>query len=690
MDPFNVAEEAVSLVGRADLTLVNGRTFAISDAAGNMVAPTHGVVFEDLRMLSTLVVAVRDPDSHPSEVVPAEVLASTTSSPFSLVTVARPLVLGHGGMTDEFVVRRRWLGRGMREDVEVHNVGHTELRRRVMVHAATDFAHVFDVKAGKPGMTQADMVWVSDGFQLQSADPAARVRAVWSPAPALVDTDRGILEWEVVVAPQSSCTITLAFEPVWDGTPAGILFPAGQEPHEAIPIQRRTRWHDSVARVRSHDTRLNLAAERSLEDIASLRIFDSSHPDRVVVAAGAPWFMTLFGRDSLLTAWMMLPFAPEVARGVLQALAELQGEREVPETEEEPGKIIHELRRHGAGGAFSERGRYYGSVDATPLFVMLAAEAFRWGALGEEDLQTLWPAIRAALGWVTRSLTDAPFITYRRSTEQGLANQGWKDSWDGINFANGNLARGPIALVEVQGYAFAALRGGAEIVRRMGRDEIDPAVLDERAARLREDFNREFWIAGTGWFAVGLDGHGRKIDALATNAGHALWTGIADSDKALQYLNHFDSADMWTGWGLRTLSRQMGAYNPLSYHNGSVWPHDTALCAAGAARYGQWKLVDRLVGGALDAASHFGGRPPELFAGISRGEVPTPVAYPASCSPQAWASASIPFLVTTLLGLEPQRGGAPAVTRPGPSSIKPLTVEGLHAGGSRHRITVDG
>jgi glycogen debranching enzyme len=235
-----------------------------------------------------------------------------------------------------------------------------------------------------------------------------------------------------------------------------------------------------------------------------------------------------------------------------------------------------------------------------------------------------------------------------------LANQGWKDSWDGISFADGSMPRAPIALVEVQGYAYAALLGAAAL-----SDVVDLAHhrddLVASAERLRTRFNERFWDP-RGWFGVGLDGSGRRIDALTTNAGHALWTGIADAELAVQQLDRFAEPSMWSGWGLRTLAESMAAYDPLSYHNGSVWPHDTALCAAGAAHYGRWDVVDLIVEGAFDAAEAFAGRPPELFAGISRDEAPMPVAYPSSCSPQAWSSASVLLLLRTMLGLEPSSG----------------------------------
>ena len=296
-------------------------------------------------------------------------------------------------------------------------------------------------------------------------------------------------------------------------------------------------------------------------------------------------------------------------------------------------------------------------------------------------------AVQRAVAWLSGDgdSNGDGWIDYRRETDVGLSNQGWKDSWDGITFADGSLPEPPIAVVEVQGYAYAALLAAADLEKLHGRDD---APLRRRAERLRTRFNETFWDP-RGWFVLGLDGAGRHIDALASNPGHALWTGIADDELAGRYLEWFADESMWSGWGIRTLASTMGAFDPLSYHNGSVWPHDTAICAAGAARYGRWDLVDRILDAALDAAVHFGGRPPELFAGLSRTDVPAPVAYPASCSPQAWSSASLPFLLRTSLGLQPGAGMAGlSSTRSDVSSVANITIGGLFAPRGRADVRV--
>ncbi|MGH9132684.1 MAG: glycogen debranching N-terminal domain-containing protein [Ilumatobacteraceae bacterium] len=685
--PLDATAESVPVVGApGEITLVDGRTFAISDHAGNYVGGTHGMVHDDLRHVSELQVWVDGGTLH--------TLASTSPTPLSSVSVQRL----HDPVTDAattcVVVRRRWVASGLRDEVELLETGRTSRRVHVLVSIAADFAHLFDVKASRGGqngtLRRTDDHWllepaadgepVPDGF-------GARSILRCEPEPDEVDITTRTFGWWFDVSAHDRRRLTLTVEPVVDGVRAGLPFPIGTTPADAVPLRRLEAWHASAPKLESTDPRLVVAVDQALADLAALRIIDRAHPDRVVVAAGAPWFMTLFGRDSLLTSWMTLPFDATLAPGVLRALAELQGRVDTPASEEQPGKILHELRRHGGGGPFADRNRYYGTVDATPLFIGLAAEAWRWGALDTSDLADLAPAIEGALTWlIDRGDSDGDgFIDYHRRESTGLSNQGWKDSWDGVTFADGSLPAPPIGLIEVQGYAYAALLGAAELagVVSLGHDAAD---LESRAARLRERVNEVMWDR-RGWFVMGVDGVGRPIDSLTTNPGHALWSGIAEPELAARYLDRLCDPVLWSGWGLRTLAVPMGAYDPLSYHNGSVWPHDTAICAAGAARYGRWDVVDTIVDGALAAATHFGGRPPELFAGISRDEVPVPVGYPASCSPQAWSSASVLLLVRSMLGLEPTSTGV-ELTRTDFDTLPTIGVAGLRSRCGRFAVEI--
>ena len=678
-DPLDAEATSVPSVGRGQLILVDGRTFAISDDAGQMLAGTHGLVHDDLRHLSRLEMTVVDAD--------VEILATDAPTPLSAVVVGR-LVRASDPPVRALLIRRRWIADGLREDVRIHNTSAVDQTWTLRMQMAADFAHVFDVKAGLGGEPQI-VGEERGGWRIDGEADAASTRIRVDPSPDRFDRSTGAFEWDVRVAARQDVTIALTAEPVVDDLGAGLAFPIGLAPADAIPMRRVRSWQDAVPRVVSTDPRLMPVVEQALSDIAALRIVDAGHPERTAVAAGAPWFMTLFGRDSLLTSWMTLPFDPGLTSGVLAALAELQGSTVDPVAEEQPGKIMHELRRRGGGGPFASRRRYYGTVDATPLFAMVAAEAHRWGALSDASLSDLAPAVDRAVEWIIRDgdSDGDGFIDYQRNDPSGLSNQGWKDSWDGVTFADGEMPAGPIALAEVQGYAYAAYLGAAELSAHMPMSRSADELV-ERADVLRRRFNQSFWD-DRGWFAMGVDGTGRRIDSLTTNPGHALWTGIADDDLAHAQLDRYREPAMWTGWGLRTLAETMTAYDPLSYHNGSVWPHDTALCAAGAARYGRWDVVDQIVDGALDAATAFGGRPPELFAGIARDEVPMPVVYPSSCSPQAWSSASILLLIRAAVGLAPSADRASVVIgRRDLASLADLRVDGLCVGGREFSLVV--
>jgi glycogen debranching enzyme len=401
--------------------------------------------------------------------------------------------------------------------------------------------------------------------------------------------------------------------------------------------------------------------------------------------------MALFGRDSLLTSAMMLPFFPELAVGTLRTLARLQGRRENLLSEEQPGKILHEVRL-GADLSLALGGEsvYYGSVDSTPLFVLLVGEALRWG-MPLPVVRELLPAVDRSLAWIERygDRDGDGFVEYQRSTDRGLVNQGWKDSFDAIAFADGRAARPPIALAEVQGYCHAAYLARADIATALGR----PAEADSwrrRAAALKERFHEAFWLPERGCYAMALDADKRPVDPVSSNMGHCLWSGIVAEEVAGRVVEHLVSPAMFTGFGIRTLSSEAASYNPVSYHNGSVWPHDTALVAAGMARYGFREEAERVLSGLLDAAAAFGGRLPELFCGFGRDEVPVPVPYPTSCSPQAWA-AGVPFeVLRTGLGLEADLPAGRFEAGPAMPLLGGVRIRGLRLGGRPVSLGAEG
>jgi glycogen debranching enzyme len=672
------------------ITLVNGRTFIVARRDGSLLDVADGVVVDDLRMLSRFWVSVDD--LHPSAAISVQPLATATPTPFHAVVVGRPDPAGHAGQ--ELYVQRWWIGQGARVDIEVHNHAAGPVERVLTIHARTDFAHVFDVKACRALEPTSILAWGDDGGALlDSTDATRTVRIQTDPPPDAVDASSSRIRWQLSCGARRSAIVSVTFEPRWDQHVTPIAFPLGEPPSEAWPAVRHERWKRAAPTVGTNDTRLSAAIAASVADLAALRMQDKDHADRVVVAAGAPWFMTLFGRDSLITSWMTLPFLPELALGTIDSLADLQGTAIRPETEEEPGKILHELRRRGADAAFAHRGRYFGTVDATPLFVMVVGETVRWHHLATAALWERWPSVLASLDWLRRRVTvGGGFVRYQRSTHVGLANQGWKDSWDGVASADGTIPSGPIALVEVQGYAYAALLAGAALSERLVGDGCDPGVDPDRlrreAVELADRFDDRFWIERESSYALALDGDDRRVDAICTNPGHAIWTGIAPTDRALRCLDRLVD-DLFSGWGLRTLSPRCVRFDPLSYHNGSVWPHDTALVAAGAARLGRWDVADLLADAALDVTLHGDGRPPELFAGVDRATVDVPVPYPSSCSPQAWASASTLLHLRNVLGLEPPTGAGehPELRR---AALGVASLRGIHVGDHRWAATHSG
>jgi glycogen debranching enzyme len=394
----------------------------------------------------------------------------------------------------------------------------------------------------------------------------------------------------------------------------------------------------------------------------------------------------------LLTAWMTLTLDPRLALCTLHTLARLQGVRVDPLTEEEPGRILHEVRL-GPDAALALGGgtTYYGTADATPLFVMLLGELDRWGGLPDNDRPTLVAAADRALHWILE-YGDADgdgFVEYRRHTDRGLVNQGWKDSFDGVNHADGHLASPPIALCEVQAYVYSAYRARAGLAEADG-DAATAQQWRSKAARLKAAFNLAFWMPERQAFALALDGAKQQVDAIASNMGHCLWTGIVDADKAAPVAAHLAGPTLCSGFGVRTLATDMTAYNPMSYHNGSVWPHDTAITVAGLARYGFTDEAQRISVALIEASQHFGGRLPELFCGFDRTEFPSPVPYPTSCTPQAWAAAASRLILRSLLQLNPDVPHGEVQLFPTlPDRWLPLRVEKIPVAGKRFDITLD-
>ncbi|WP_102145338.1 amylo-alpha-1,6-glucosidase [Mycobacterium hubeiense] len=645
--PLNSSEPAgLGFVGDT-VTLVEGATFCLSDRRGDVLAGrSHGLFFRDARVLSRWDLRVDGQQPEP--------LAVQTPEAFAAQYILRRAP--RAGLADStlLIVRERLVADGMRETIVLHNLDDEATVVTLELHADADFADLFAVKEGRAPLGGAELTLMDDELVLADrTDPIRGVKVAASGDPALLP---GSFTWRLVVPPRQRWQAEIVVEPTWANQVVKTRFRRGEQVESSAPARKLEAWRDTATNVESDHAGLTQTLRRSESDLGALLIHDDAG-GRPFVAAGAPWFMTLFGRDSLLTAWMALPLDVGLSVGTLQQLADAQGRRVDPVTEEQPGRILHEIRRGPASNDVFGGTVYYGAVDATPLFVMLLAESWRWGA-DEEFVRSLVPAADAALDWAAR-YGDADrdgFIEYRRATDRGLINQGWKDSFDGINDAAGHHADPPIALCEVQGYQYAALLARAELAEAFG----EPATagrLRARAQALQEHFLEAFWLPEQGWYAIALDGRKRPVDALTSNIGHCLWTGIATDAHAEVIVERLARDEMDSGFGLRTLATTMGAYNPMSYHNGSVWPHDTAIAVAGLLRYahipGAVALAERLAGGLLDAADAFGGRLPELYCGFPRSQFKLPVPYPTSCSPQAWASAAPLLLLRSFLGLDP-------------------------------------
>ena len=599
------------------------------------------------------------------------------------------------GSTDStlLVVRERLVADGLRETISLHNLDRESTVVSLELHADADFADLFSVKEGRAPRGGAEMAEV-DG-ELMLLERTERVHGLSVTASGDPIVVPGSLRWRVVVAPGQCWQTEIVAQPTWDNQKITTRLGRGEHVASSAPARKIEAWRDTAANVETGYPVFNAVLRQTESDLGALLIHDDSGRGRSFVAAGAPWFMTLFGRDGLLTAWMALPLDVSLSIGTLQRLAAVQGRRVDLITEEQPGRIMHEIRRGPASADVLGGSIYYGSVDATPLFVMLLGECWRWGA-DETVVRSLLPAADAALAWAEQygDRDGDGFIEYRRGTDRGLINQGWKDSFDGINDATGRTAEPPIALCEVQGYQYAALLARAELADAFG-DAVTATRLRDRADTLRDKFLDAFWLPEKGWYAI-ASGRQQAASGRVDEQCRPLPVDRDRDRRARQgIVERLASPEMDSGFGLRTLATTMGAYNPMSYHNGSVWPHDTAIAVAGLLRYrhvpGALALAKRLATGLLDAAAAFGGRLPELYCGFARSQFRSPVPYPASCSPQAWASAAPLLLVRSFLGLDPHVPARRVAVAPHlPEAWGRITLSDLRLGNMTVHLEAEG
>ena len=665
-------------VPASTVTLVEGASFTICGPDGGIDGGgVAGLFVGDTRICSRMILSIDGGGVEP--------LTLAARSPSSASFVGRTF--------DKklLVFRDLSVGQGMRLDLRIRNLARESRPATIRLFIEADLADLFAVKKGAatPVQTRSEV----DGTDLRFPGDGRRRGLIVHATKGAQGEDAGALVWQVELAPRETWEACVELRALRGGEEVILTHPCGK-PSELFPTRSgRVGWRSELPDLASDVPGLARAFLRTGDDLDALRLVDPEHPEDVLVAAGAPWYMTLFGRDSILTSWMALLLDPNLGLGTARSLARMQGVRDVSETDEQPGRILHEIRfSRGPSLALADGDIYYGSTDATPLFVMLVHELWRWGA-PIEQIQALRPAVEAALAWI-----EGPgdpdgdgYVEYGPAGRGSLGNQGWKDSHDAVSFADGRLAEAPIAMAEVQAYTYAAWRAAAALAAADG-DQTATAARHARADDLQARFERDFWLPEKEAFAIALDGDKRPVDAITSNMGHCLWAGIvADPEKAAAVARWLVSPELFTGWGVRTLATSMARFSPLSYHNGSVWPHDTAICVAGLRRYGFIEEAYRIASGLLPAAEALDGRLPELFAGLTTDEIPVPVRYPTSCSPQAWASAAPLLVVRALLGLEPHVPDGRIELDPVlPDGATTLSVADLPLADTRVTIEVEG
>ena len=606
----------------------------------------------------------------------AEHIATTTLGPASttFTSLARHID-DHTADPRVRIDRERSIAPGsLVENLVLTNALSEPLTTTISVSVRADFNDMQTVKAGL-GDDQMDIATRVSGDTVSFAKDSL-VAVLTAPGATVEGTGSSVtFSWDVAVPGRASVSVSWRAE-VHDE--ASVVSGAGNS----------SAW--SAVKIVSGDSRLSSWVHAAVKDLQSLRMVTKDHPDDVFLAAGAPWFFTLFGRDSIWAARMLLPLGTETAASTLRVLAALQGTREVNQTAEQPGKIMHELRAKTLtipGEGVSLPPLYYGTVDATALWITLLHDAWKWG-MPDAEVKELLPHLEAALAWL-RDFSDSDgdgLIEYADTTGHGLANQGWKDSGDSIQWRDGSLAEGPIALCEVQAYAYEAAMGGAALLEHFG---YPGQVWRSWATDLKARFNEAFWIDSPdgAYPAVALDATKQKVDTVTSNIGHLLGTGILDAAQAELVARRLVSPEMNSGFGLRTMSTDSAGYWPLSYHGGSVWAHDTAIAISGLTREGFHREAAELAEGLLNAAEGFGYRMPELHSGDSSATTSSPIPYPASCQPQAWSAAASVGVLSALLGLRADAQAGHLDIEPLNSSTH-ISAQGLSFAGRPLTITV--
>ena len=643
----------VSLAASSRRTLKHGDSFAMFDEFGDVLEVEHspaGLFHQDTRFLSRLLFTL---EGHRPLMLSSTVQTDNVTLD---VDLTNPDIFVDGELAlakDTFhVARAKFLWKASCHELfTITSYSEHARRLRLGLALGADFADLFEIRGHqrtRRGSVRAEVRGPAEVvFTYDSVDGVPRAtRVCFSLQPVRLTPGQAEFELELGARERRSLGVTVHCEHGAAREPQRRYFTALRQAKRAITASRKER-----PAIESSNNVFNSVLERSAADLAMLM---TETPHGPYPYAGVPWFSTAFGRDGIITALETLWFDPSMARGVLHFLAAHQASSEDPAADCEPGKILHEMREcELARLGEVPFGRYYGSVDSTPLFVALAG--LYWQRTRDRDTaEALWPHVRAALQWIERygDRNGDGFLDYGRRMESGLRNQGWKDSEDAVFHADGRLANGPIALCEVQGYCYLAYREAALLAFDLGEKAL-ATDLEERADALRARFEAEFWCEELGTYALALDGDHQPCRVRSSNAGQLLFTGMVKPERARSVARGLLAADFFSGWGIRTIGSREKRYNPTSYHNGSVWPHDNALIALGLARYGQSAEALAVTRAVFDAAAHMHlRRLPELFCGFDRRRGKAPTLYPVACAPQAWAAATPLALVQACLGLE--------------------------------------
>ncbi len=676
-------------LGPDSIAILEGRSFMFSDPVGDVPAGSiGGLVHADTRFIDRWLLTVNG----------ARFLAlrSGTQDHYSAVFFLTNPKLADLAPNSIGVRRLRFVGGGLHERIELESYRDEPLHLELRLAVGTDFADLFEIKSVVRDRS-ADIVrdHATDGsrlsFRYRNGPFEAETVVTLSTPPTRVEGDDVIWELDLAGRGQWNCVIEV---PLRLGPreiqPTHTGFDEVFSPEHEDPVGR---WLETRPRHVSGLALVDQVLDQSARDLLALRLEAKAGDETIMLpGAGLPWFLTLFGRDTLITAFQTVAFGPKVARGALMALATFQGTKVDDFRDEEPGKMPHELRT----GELTVLGLkphdpYYGSADSTILWLILLSEYWRWTA-DDAFVQTMGGAARAAVEWIDRhgDFDGDGYVEYQTRSAQGLGNQCWRDSLDGVLFADGSMPVLPIATCEIQGYVYDAKLRLAELADGPLADPPLAARLRGEAADLKARFDRDFWIdARGGYYALGLDGDKRQIDSLTSNIGQLLWSGIVTPERAATITGQLMSDALYSGWGVRTLSTDDAGYNPIGYHRGTVWPHDNSLIAQGLARYGFRDEANRIALSLLHAASFSRHRLPEAFSGYARSVGRFPVPYPTACSPQAWATGAPLLLVRAMLGLE-ARDGRLTVDPDLPDAIGSITITGIPAFGQRWDVHATG